>query len=238
MGRIKILILFFIFAAVNTELLSAASVNSGRGPESVTVKDSLRESQILYNGRIWRNLYYMVNGDQFLFSKDFLPGTVTVRTITFTDVKLKYDIFKDELLTPSQTGGILQLNRELVDSFSLSYMNSTYRFIRIKADSTDNESGYFNIIYRGKIALYRKFIKKVDKLSVNGEGDKFYEFSRLYLVIYNTLYPVTGKGDLLNLLKDHKEMIRSYIKNSKIKIIDKEPESFIPVLRYYESISH
>ena len=48
---------------------------------------------------------------------------------------LKYDIFKDELLTPVDPGGILQLNKEMIDSFSLSFQNKTYRFEKIQEDS-------------------------------------------------------------------------------------------------------
>ena len=41
------------------------------------VNDTI-DIQLLYNGRAWRNLYYKIRGDQFLFSTEFLPGSVTV----------------------------------------------------------------------------------------------------------------------------------------------------------------
>ena len=118
-------------------------------PVNITQQDTLKESQILYNGRIWKNLYYMVQGDQFLFSSMFLPGSLTIRSKTFANVRIMYDLYKDEILTPMSSGGILQLNKEMVDSFSIMFQNKIYRFSRIPEDSLDGLNGYVNIIYRG-----------------------------------------------------------------------------------------
>jgi len=237
MSRYKILFLFVLTFFIPAGL-------SGIMPELMLIshaaskqQDSIRENQVIYNGKIWRNLYYMVNEDQFLFSKEFLKGSVTMRGISCSNINLKYDIFKDELLTTVESGGVLQLNKEMVDSFSVLFQDKMYRFIRIKEDSTEGQKGYFNILYKGKTALYLKYFKKIDKLSVNGENEKFYQFNKLYFAKDNKIFQITGKNDLLNILKDQKELIKSYIKKNNIKVSEKEPETFIPVIRYFDSIS-
>jgi hypothetical protein len=40
----------------------------------------------------------------------------------------------------------------------------------------------------------------------------------------------------MKVLINDKEMIKNYIKINKLRISEKEPESFIPVIRYYDSI--
>jgi hypothetical protein len=50
--------------------------------------DTLKENQLLYNGRIWKNIYFNVEGDQFLFTKSFLPGSVSVRGSKFQDLSI------------------------------------------------------------------------------------------------------------------------------------------------------
>jgi hypothetical protein len=197
--------------------------------------DTTKENQILYNGKIWRNLYVQVRENQFLFSSDFLTGSVTIRGTVFDNVSLKYDIFKDELLTPADPGGILQINKERVDSFSLPYENTRYSFVSLP-DSANGTRGYFNLIYKGQISFYRKYIKKIDKLSVDGQSDRFYQFYRLYLWKDNELFPVTGKNDLLDIFKEQKALIKAYLKKSGLDVSAKEPASFIPLLRYIESI--
>jgi hypothetical protein len=40
----------------------------------------------------------------------------------------------------------------------------------------------------------------------------------------------------MNLLEDKKKEIRDYMKSSRIKVMQKDPYTFIPVLEYYDSI--
>lgn len=202
-----------------------------------TLQDSLKGNQILYNGKLWRNIYYNVQEDQFLFSKEFLPGTVTISGKTFKGLMLKYDIFKDELLTPVDPGGILQLNKEMVDSFSLFFRNKTYYFEKIQEDSLSHSKMYANILYKGKAALYLKYTKKIEKLAVEGKYDRFYQISRLYFVKRMRVYPVYGRSEIMKIIFDNNGQVKNFIKKNKVIVSEKEPESLIPVLRYYDTIS-
>lgn len=233
--NILIILFFILFSGVGL----SGSVPIFPSPLTIIVdrQDTLKENQVLHNGRIWRNLYYLTEGDQFLFSKKFLPGSVAISGKIFTNVFLKYDIYKDEILTPVDTGGILQLNKELVDSFSLIFQNKTYRFIRMQDDSVKGSKKYFNLLYKGKTALCLKYYKKIEKLPVDGGNDNFYQFSRIYVVKANQIYLITGGRDLMKILIKEKELIKTFIKKNKLDVSVKEPESFIPVLRYYDSIS-
>jgi hypothetical protein len=203
---------------------------------NLSEQDSVWENQVLYNGRIWTNPYYMVKEDQFLFSNKFLWGSVTMRGRVFKNVGIMYDIYQDEILTPAAPGGIIQLNKEMVDSFSIVYQNMTYQFIKMEEDSLRGPTGFVNVLYRGKTALYIKFNKKIDKLAVDGKYDTFYQLSHLYLLKDNVVHLINSKSDLLNVFKDEKELIRKFIKKNQLTFSSKEPESFIPVLRYIDSI--
>ena len=236
MCRYKIIILFVLSIFNRVGLSGIGPEESHIRSDGANQQDTIKE-QIIYNGKIWRNLYYMVNKDQFLFSNEFLKGSVTMRGSTASNINLKYDIFKDELLTTVETGGLLQLNKEIVDSFSVSFQNTIYRFIRIKEDSTEGQKGYFNVLYKGKPALYLKYFKKIDKLSINGENERFYQVEKLYVAKGDKIFQITGKNDLFNIFKDQKELLKSYIKKNNLKISEKEPESFIPVIKYCESLS-
>ena len=135
----------------------------------------------------------MVEEDQFLFSKEFLPGDVIMRGRTYSDVMILYDIFNDEILTPYKPVGILQLNREMVDSFSLLFRNKRYRFIKMNDNTNPDLKGYFNVLYSGKTTLYVKYSKKIEKLEAKGENNKFYQLTHIYLEKDSLIYPVTGK---------------------------------------------
>ncbi len=201
-------------------------------------QDTVWENQTLYNGKIWINLYRLVQEDQFLFSKEFLDGSVTISGKTFTNIPLKYDILKDEILTPVNPGGILQLNKELIDSFSLSFQNRKYYFIKLEGDSINGTGSYYNVMHRGETSLLLRYTKKIDKLAVEGKYDKFYQLRKVFLLIDRKLYPLEGKNDLLYALQQDRDKIKDFIRKNKIKISEKDPESFIPVIRYYENLDN
>ena len=198
--------------------------------------DTITENQNLINGRIWRNLYSQIEGNQFLFSSEFLSGSLTISGKRFTGVSLKYDILNDEILTPVDPGGILQLNKERVDSFSLLFQDRIFKFIKTQFDSVKSSKNYYCVLYQGKTAFYLKFTKKIDKLTIDGGNEKFYQFARIYFVKNNIVYLINNKGDLLKALIDKKELLKLYIKKNRLSCSEKDPESFIPVIRYYDSI--
>ena len=115
----KTIIIFLLFLGM------AENVHGAEELYPAVLQDTLPDNQSLINGRIWSNHYFMISGDQFLFSNNFLPGIITMKGRTFSDVTLKYDILNDEILMPLDSGRVLQMNKELVDSFMISYNNKT-----------------------------------------------------------------------------------------------------------------
>jgi len=234
--RVFLLVLFLNFILLAR--LSGTSPSDSESYKNPSVQqDTLPVNQILFNGRVWTNQYYMVEKDQFLFSKDFLPGTLTITGKTFTNVSIRYDLFKDELLTPFPPVGILQVNKEMVDSFSVLFQNKLYHFIRIPEDSLNVLSGYLNVLYKGKSALYVKYNKKIDRPTREGENDKFYQLSHIYFEKNNRHSLITSKRDLYRIFYREKVQIKAFIKKNKIRVSKNNPESFIPVIRYYDTIS-
>lgn len=235
MRRYNFLVILF-FPLLQVAQLSAFIPHipfSGKG--IIIGQDTLKENQFLYNGKIWRNLYYQVHGNQFLFSNEFLSGSITITGKVFDNIDLKYDIFKDELLTPVDPGIILQFNKEMVDSFSFNFQNKAYRFIKLK--DQNGQGFYYSVLYEGKTALYLKYYKKIEKLADEGQYDEFYQYSKLFFVKNNDVVQINGKSDLLNSLDDKKDLIKSFIKKNKLSVSEKVPESFIPILRYFDGLS-
>ena len=210
--------------------------NSGFTFSNDLSQDTVRDNQFFLNGRYWRNLYPLVQDHQFLFTRELLSGSVTMRGKTFSNVRIRYDIFKDEIMTPGSMGGILQLNKEMVDSFSLFFQNKRYQFIRIPYDSVAGPEGYCNVLYDGKHALYAKYDKKIEKFAVEGKYDRFYQVTRIYLLKEDKFHLLRSKNDLMRLLKEDKTEIRNFITRNKLKISKEDPASFIPVISYLDTL--
>jgi len=200
--------------------------------------DTIKDNQILYNGRVWRDLYYRVKEDQFLFSSDFLPGNLTIEGKTFENAQLRYDIYKDEIMTISNNGMILQLNKEKIDSFSLDFSNKKYIFINVASDSAKGYNGYLNLLYRGRSELTVKYEKDIELLAVDRRYDMFYQMHRIYFVTDNNIFIVKHKGDIFKAVPEVKDQLRVYVRKNRLVISRKNPESFIPLIRYYDSIKN
>jgi hypothetical protein len=231
---------YLFILLINLTIIISAS---GKCPDksgfdcfTILRSDTIPDDQTLFNGRVWRNLYSMVEEDQFLFSKEFLPGSVTMRGRTHSDVMIKYDIYMDEILTPYAPAGILQLNKEMVDSFSILFQNKRYQFIRIQDSIMTELNGFCNVLYKGKTSLYARYIKKIEKLAAEGKKDQFYQVTRIYLIKDGLIHAISGKNDIINVFNDDKKVIRNFIKENHIKISQKYPASFLPVLRFADTL--
>jgi hypothetical protein len=205
---------------------------------NVPEQDTLHEIQILYNGRLWRNRYYRVKEDQFLFSRDFLPGSITIGGKTFKNLSVRYDIYTDEIMTVTNHGTILQMNKEMVDSFNIIYQNKSYNFANIQDDRLKGFRGYINVLFKGKVALYVKYKKEIELLAVEKKYDLFYQTHRIYFVKDDLVYQINSKREFFKLLDDQKLQIRTFIKINRLKVSKKVPESFVPVVELYDSLSH
>lgn len=233
----KIIFLFIILFAFSTgNGLYAVIPEKLYICSNIADQDSVKERQLLYNGIIWTNRYHRIEGDQFLFSGFFLPGTVSMNGRTFQNVRVKYDILEDEIITPVNIEDILQLNKEMVDSFSISFEDKVYRFINTRNDSLDDLTGYVNILYKGNTSFYVKHKKTITPYFTAKSDGNFVQNDVMYLVKNHQAFPVIGTKSLFRILQADEEEIRNFIKKNKLRISKKNPESFISVIRYYDSI--
>ena len=230
-------VIFFTFS-VTTGLngIYSSTAQPAYSYINVSKEDTLDENQILFNGRLWRNLYNKIKEDQFLFSKDFLPGSITIGGETFKDVSVRYDIYNDEIMTPTNHGLILRLNKEMVDSFSINFQNTNWHFTKIPEDSVKILKGYVNVLYSGKSSLYVRYKKEVELLAVDRKYDRFYQTHKIYFVKDNIVYLVSGKREFFKLMGDDKQQVRNFIKKNKLSLSRVKPESFVPVIQFYDSL--
>lgn len=224
-------VLFLIICrGISPEFIQAASI------DSTVIQQNPSHKQLLLNGRIWRNQYSKTFGDQFFLTNTFLKGSVIFNGHRFNNLDLKYDITNDELILSIESYPIIIMNKEMVDSFSLVFENRNYHIINAGQDTSNVLRGYVNVLYDGTTALYVKYTKNIQPLAVDGRYDLFVQEHRIYLRKGTEIVPVGGKRKLLSLLEDKKKEIRHYLKSSRFKFSRNDPDTFIPVLEYYDSI--
>jgi hypothetical protein len=232
-----ILSIISFIISLGTGLCAINQGEPGKICSNIPEQDTIKQRQILYNGMVWKNKYRWIDGDQFLFSEFFLPGTISINSKTFKNVRIKYDIFSDEIITPVNNQDILQLNKEMVDSFTVQYEHKTYRFENIRNDTLKGFTGYFNVLYKGRSSFCVKYQKSISSFDTSKSEGQFIQAHKMFLVKDNVIYQIKNKKDLFTDLKAHKEQIRNFIKKNKLRISSESPESYVPVIIFYDSIS-
>lgn len=214
---------------------SHESIKAATAFSNAITQDTV-DKHMLLNGRIWRNQFSKVTGDQFFMTNRYIKGSVTFNGRTFKNLDLKYDIYNDELILSIESYPVIFMNKEMTDSFNIEFGNRTYHIINAGTDTLNVLKGYVNVLYNGPSALYVKYIKKIQPLADEGKYDLFYQEHLVYLRKGAGTIPVTGKKKLMNLLDERKKEIRSYLKKTGINVTQKDPWTFIPVLEYYDGI--
>ncbi len=237
MRRIACLLLVSITIFSQSGFCDKGAEASPSNDFSVGSRDSVFLRQELYNGKVWRNIYsHRVTGSQFLYTREFLPGSVIMNGRLFRDLELRYDTYNDELLIMFDSTTIIQLNKEMIGMFTLTRDNIQHKFIRLEADSISPVDGFVDVIYEGKTPLCVKNKSEISRLAQGRTYDVFINTQRIYLKKGGALNIVRGKRDLLELLSDKEELVRHYMKANRIRVSKKAPESFVPVLKFYDNM--
>jgi hypothetical protein len=228
-------VIFFTFStAICLSGIGSGDCKFWQAPLNFT--DTLKENQTLYNGRLWINTTYKVKGHPYFLTGEYLSGSITFNGKVFPRQRFKYDTYNDEIILWINPQTVIYLNKEMIDSVSLDYQNKSYKIVSFGDDSTSIVKGLVNVYYGGPTSLLVKNKKMIDLLAVERKYDLFYETIRMYVKKDDKIYPVTGKKDLLEILEDKNAEVKNYIKANKLIIMRKDPESFVPVLRYYDSL--
>ena len=201
-------------------------------------QDTLLGKQFLYNGRVWWNQHIQVRGHAFYLTSDFVSGNVILKGKLYNDLQIKYDIFSDEIILFVNPMTIIFLNKEMVDSFNMSYENVVYTVRNFRSDSASLINGYANVLYEGPSAFYVKFLKRIDPLAVEGKYDRFYQTHRMYIMKDSNLIPFSGRKGLYKIMEDHKKELKEFVKENRLRKMKNDPFTFIPLIRYYDSIQN
>jgi hypothetical protein len=231
-------LVFFTILLFITDLYGNSLPADNTIIDEVAGTDTIPDKQLLYNGRIWRNRYSKIVGDEYLFTNEWLDGSVNINDITFKNLPLRYDILNDELITLFNRNTIIQLNKELIKGFTISRENKSLIFENFGTGHSNPILGFGQVLYKGKICLILKERKLIQELAVQNRYDQFYEVNTLYILKDGIFHKINGKKDMLNVLSDKEAQIKNYLRENKIKIRRKDPDSFLPVIVYYDNLKN
>ena len=181
--------------------------------------------------------YSSIQGDPFLY-KDFVSGSLTLKTGETLPLYLRYDIYTDEMQFRQKDEIYVLVN---IESVSLVMMD-TLKFIYIKYMKSpgDIENSWFLLKEDGKCRL---LVKKNLRLQ-SAEDAKPYQAPKPAKFIHTNdsfyLQPegqnavrVTSKKDILNILSDKTNELSKFIDSGKLGA--KEINDLRKIVAFYNS---
>jgi hypothetical protein len=199
----------------------------------------------LYNGPE----YYLYSPAQFRGSAYFKDSTYTVGAVyydnaRYTGIPLMYDLYKDQLVSAFNNQSLKYvLSGNKVQNFDLQ----GHHFVNIRTDTlaknTVIKTGYYDELYHGKAQVLVKILKTVQNYSSTTGAQEAYAYftaarQDYFIRVGSTYYKVSGKGALLDILKDRKKELQQYIKTNHIKYNNDEGQAMVSIASYYDHITN
>ena len=122
----------------------------------------------LFNGSEYVDYDRRITGNPFFGSLYFTNGSIVYDDISYSDVKMIYDILNDDVVIKNYTGLALLLVKEKISAFNFA----GHYFTKIIADSTTSgiKTGFYDVLYDGSTKLLAKRKKELTEkieLSLN-----------------------------------------------------------------------
>lgn len=223
-SKIKLIVLLTIVtsSAFKAQSQTNSEITLYTKFDSIVGKENLG----LNNGPLALNPYKTIgDNNMFLKNNKYTIGNLVYDGQSYFNAKLKYDIYKDQLILnpPEQPEHIgIGLIQDKADSFSIYGIN----FIKITKSQTalsNFTSGYYEIIKIGKkFNLFIKHHKDILK-EINEEGVyySFHEKYQYYIEYNNKFYEINNKASIVKIFPENKKNINVfYQKNRNLSTTD------------------
>lgn len=208
----KIIFFFFILSFFVCNGLSA-QVAGNNLAFLQEYREHLPYFQELITGGQYQEPSRLIEGNPYFFSRQFEEGTLTINGITYPNVPLLYDIYRDQVVTfhPVFNQKIL-IKPAKIDGFELPN-GSTFQYFSGNESDLRNGNGIYEVLGRGEFTALAKRIKTTKYKREFSKFDEVYEEKGdYYLWKDGQFYPVSNESRVLSVMGLAKKEVRKSLK--------------------------
>jgi len=224
--NLKNLKLLLILLCISFNLYSQERIDSVYG-----------HNPFLYNGQVYKYILPAnVKGNQFMEDKTYKNGFIILKDKKYDDLKLNYDIFNQEVLLKfdlHQRTTLIKIDKTKLKEFSLE--NKT--FILFKDESS--KPIIYQYLGNGTSKILIKFNKTLYLSS--GSGTSNFKFSKpfksKFLLYDDVIHKFSNNRNFLSILKkEEQSLVKTYLKNNKIKLKKSSDEALNKLINYINTL--
>ncbi len=217
-------------------ILSISAIRAQNPQMSPMSADDAWYDQLLYSGVEWQPAMQTAAGDEFFLTPEPLYGTVLIDGVLFRDVRMKYDIFNDNLIVLWKNGSPIITDSRKVDEFTMVYNGLPRKFVNLR-ETYSGIRGFAEILYHGASPVIAKHIKVVSRSAAAANYAEFREEAKYYLVLNGSCFQVKNRSSFLDLLGEYELPVKKYIRQKNLYLSPASPEGFVLAAVYYDSLT-
>lgn len=199
-----------------------------------STQKSYGSSDMLVNGAVYFPEHRQASGSPYLFSDDFIHGTVFTDGLTFDGCELSYNIVTQQLIMlatmPNGARLPIQLDNTLVDSFLLY----DYLFVNTNKLNIKINTPFALAIQQGQNQWVLSYTKQfINQYNQNTPHGKFSNTSRsLYYSDNKQLVRIKSRKAFIKLSPEIKKELSQYFSKKRIKIKSASPEQLAHLIEF------
>ena len=184
------------------------------------------------------NKSYTIDDFRFYNSDAFAPAYLMYNHQPFYNINLKYDVLEDDIIFRNKIENNFEIKLSSLHISAFTIHETTFLKLPQQVSKFSfYKNGFFEQLYKGeKYDLYVKHQKSKKKRL--GEKAILYEFidTKNILLKYNSeYYELISKNDVLKILPNQKEFIKSFYTNNKILRKQNLTAFMVSLFRYLET---
>ena len=192
----------------------------------------------LYNGSEYIFYSNGISGHPFFESDHLIRCEIEYDGTVYYDVPLAYDLVQDRIFT---TDSSMNFNIQLFNERVRYFQMSGHLFVRVvqnSGKSVISASGFYDLLYEGKINVYAKRTKAAERGFKNEDPMKFVSYTDYFIWKNGEFIKVDSKGSLFSAFRDQKDMIKKYYRKSDLNF-KKDPENaIVKTTAYYAQLKN
>lgn len=222
----KIIFFFFLlsFFVCNGLLAQVIGNNLAFLPE---YQEQLPFFQELITGGQYQEPSRLIEGDPYYFSRQFEKGGLTINGITYPDVPLLYDVYRDQVITfhPVFNQKIL-IKPEKIDGFNLA--NGTrFKYFSGNENHLRNGNGIYEVLGQGEyLALAKRFKTTKPKREFSIYDEIYLEKADYFLWKNGQFFQVSKEARVLEVLGLEKKEVRKEVRAKNLNFRN-NPETYL-----------
>ena len=213
-------------------------VNEGLSREAINIyRNKLGGYNNLYNGIEYIGSYPGTTGHPYFEWDTLQHGFLKYNGVIYPDIGLKYDLVSNQLVLTGKQNLSISLLTKNVSFFSI---NGHFFINSIQDSITERlpETGFYEVLYSGPTTILAIRKKKVERSSRVEDPFIFKQYNTYYIKKDGAYKPVEDERDLLFLLGEHKNELRTYLRQNKMTFKKEREKSLVKVVTYYDQLKN